>query len=270
MSVYRISYLSLFSMLIVLLAMPASAPAQTTIYDNVATSIGTFTGGDAGEGLDLDGTFLHALNFDLDAGTSPNQQVRDALFIDYIGTSPTAGATGLEAAGHGANPDYGATTNDDNLEAVMDNSRFGSFNTIMLPGLTEGQDYKLQLLFNDPATHYDRDFDIRTNVQGFPNDVIIDSFHPQNEQGYFGAGAGGPTDGDVNLGVVVTYTFEQPIGGGTQLNIGLDNFGQLPPDAGYGNGDGILAGLTLETVPEPSSFLLLALSAVAVLIRRRR
>jgi len=255
----------------VLLVMPASTLAATMVYDRTpqTTTIGTFTGGDAGDGLDLDGSFLHALNFDLNAGTAPSQQVRDALFVDYIGTSPT-GATGLEAVGHGANPEYGSSTNDDNLEAVMDNSRFGSFNTIMLPGLTEGQDYKLQLLFNDPATHYDRDFDIRTNVQGFPNDVIIDSFHPQNEQGYFGAGAGGPTDGDVNLGVVVTYTFQQPIGGGTELNIGLDNYGQLPPDAGYGNGDGILAGLTLETVPEPSSFLLLALSAVAVLIRRRR
>jgi len=259
----------LLSLLVVcvLLALPGSTQAVTTIHDNAATSIGTFTGGDVGEGLDLDGTFLYAINFD---ATVPNQQVRDANFVD-IGASGATGATGNLAEGHGANPDYGATTNDDNLEAVMNGSHWGTLNTVKLPGLTEGQDYKLQLLFNDPATHYDRDFDIRLpSVNPYPNDPIIDNIHPQNEQGYFGEGAGGPTDGDVNLGVVVTHTFQQPIGRGTELQIGLDNYGQLPPDEGYLNRDAVIAGLTLETVPEPSSLFLLALSAVAVLLVRHR
>ena len=118
-----------------------------------------------------------------------------------------------------------------------------------MTGLTEGQDYKLQLMMNDPYTGYNRDFDVRTNVETSPNDVIIDNLHPQNEQGYTGP----PSSifGTLNLGVVVTYTFQQPLSGGTTFQFALDTYGAVAPDSGYNNNDSILAAFTLETVLPP-------------------
>ena len=236
----------------------AIAQAGTVIYDRspAVTTIGTFTGGDDGEGLDLDGSFLYAVNMETGSG---NLQVRDANFVTISNetriTSQFFGIFWLNFGDDGLTLDYGATTNDDNLNEVMRDSHYGDSNGIRLnlPGLTEGQDYKLQLLMNDPYTGYDRDFDVRTSVEAYPNDVIIDNLHPQNVQGYLGptAGGGEGVHGTLNLGVVVTYTFQQPLSGGTTFQFALDTYGAVAPDSGYNNNDSILAAFTLETVLPP-------------------
>jgi len=49
-----------------LLAVGNAQGASAVISDPTATSIGIITGGDAGEGLDLDGNFVYALSFGAD------------------------------------------------------------------------------------------------------------------------------------------------------------------------------------------------------------
>ena len=53
-----------------------------------AASVGTFTGGDAGEGLDLEGTFIYAIDTgsnDTGAPIGPDRPVGDAVFKDNWG-----------------------------------------------------------------------------------------------------------------------------------------------------------------------------------------
>ena len=56
--------------------------ATPVITDPASTSIGVFTGGDAGEGLDLDGNFVYALS--IGAETDFAAKVRDANFLGLI------------------------------------------------------------------------------------------------------------------------------------------------------------------------------------------
>ena len=123
-----------------------------TIYDPMvihSVSAGTFTGGDAGEGLDLYGSFAYAI----DAGGSGGT-VRSAVFIADPGDAATFegwGTTITEVAA-----EYGDTANDNALENIVTNSYRssnsgdtnvgGDFN-----GLTGGQQYKLQIGFRKPV-----------------------------------------------------------------------------------------------------------------------
>jgi len=285
-------FLVAFSIACLLFAGLASAqerPANTRIHprtgipgvNDVTVTIGTFTGGDAGEGLDLRGNFLHAVNFD---GDVPDQQVGSANFVHVEKSSArrrdASGVINGELLdGHGGSPNYGDSANDDALEAVMNSVHVAAsgaeagndFNTIFLDGLTEGTPYKLQLLLTDPQNDVDRAFDIRLHtVNPFPFDAVIDGLSPQQLQGYYGPEAGGVDGqiaGDPNIGVVVTAEWVQPAG--TALNIGMDNYGGLPPDYSLPV-EGIIAGLTLEAIPEPGSFLLLGMGSLGLLFYRRR
>ena len=247
-------FLAVFAILHGLCTLRASAqiPAGTVIHTRdgvLSTTIGTFTGGDPGEGLDLTGNFIHAVNFD---EALANQQVGDALFVDVASSSLGMDGFGQEpppgtfSPDHGGSPEYGNSANDNALEAVMASSHIGTgnaFNTMVLPGLVDGTTYKLQLLMNDPYNSVDREFDVRLpSVNAFPADAIIDNLSPQQHQGYFGPSAGNMIVGDWNLGVVVTVEFVQV---GSDLNIGLDNYGQLSADGNY-TVEAVIAGLTLE------------------------
>ena len=78
-----------------------------------ATSVSTFYGGDAGEGLDLEGNFLYAVNV---GAPGVGAIVGDATF-----TPPTAAASVTamaNAPGWGA-VDFGDTAEDNALETVM-------------------------------------------------------------------------------------------------------------------------------------------------------
>ncbi len=153
-------------------------------------SLGVFTGGDPDDGLDLEGAFAYAIN----VGGPGNLVVGDAEFTDGSqlgmqgGSSP--GATINEA--NEANPwtyvaNFGDTTNDNNLETVMDSIRWNAFST--QPPLNvdleveEGMPYRLQLLFAEGI--WDRGFDIRVEdelaVGGFAIHVAQEGYYPDNE-----------------------------------------------------------------------------------------
>src|SRR5262245_60988498 len=98
-----------------LVAAVGAHAASPVISDPASTSIGIITGGDAGEGLDLDGNFAYA--FSLGADTSQSVQVRDATFLgvldtDIPGVTVSAGNTIL----NWYVINYGDSQNDDNLE----------------------------------------------------------------------------------------------------------------------------------------------------------
>lgn len=116
-----------------------------------AATVSTFTGGDAGEGLDLDGFFRYAVNVNGD-GTSvaaPNYTIRDATFRDdYAGAQLIAGVrasyTNAGSPFH-IKPEYGPSGNDNNLEEVMHD--IGAFSVWHELIVTPGKQYKLQAMY---------------------------------------------------------------------------------------------------------------------------
>lgn len=213
-------------------------------------SVGQFTGGDIGEGLDLDGTFLYAVNFG-EPGHAP-LPIGDATFTPHDGTPGlTFTAPNQIVPGGWADVEFGATTNDNNLERVMESIRWtggpgpATFN---LSGLTVGERYKLELLFVENSGN--RGFDI--DIEG---EMILENFFPVNVQG-------GLVNPDPR-GAVFTYEF---LALDNTLNIALRGTGAAGTDI-----NPILGGLTLQiAAPEPSSILLGLIGASGLLWRRRR
>lgn len=208
------------------------------------TWAGTFTGGDAGEGLRMGGDFLYAVNLRGPGGL----KVGGATFT---ADNATPGCT-VNAENEILNwigPNYGGTANDDNLETVMQSIRWTATNyrgealSVDLEGLEIGQDYLLQLLFGENPSS--RGFDVVIN------DVLVaDNFSPTAE----GVSA--------DVGVALFHRF---VAQDDELHIVLDG---LPTP--FGDRNPILQGLTLQAIPEPATMVLLALGTLALLPRLRR
>lgn len=208
--------------LVKVLSVEASPPFIRPL--ETKTDISTFTGGDVGEGLDLDGHFVYAVN--LGAAVAVGQ-IRDAVFTN----SKAAGilAESWYEAGNWHSPVYGSSTNDDRLEVVMQSiqwsTRPGTVQ-LSLANLILGQPYKLQLLFTEQS-NIQRKFDVL--VEG---KVIAATLHPAGILG-----------GAVNTtrGVVVTHRF---VAADAVLQILIS--GQ---NTGY---DPVLSGATLEEEARPA------------------
>lgn len=192
------------------------------------TSISTFTGGDVGEGLDLDGTFVYAIDYGAPTvPPQPPQQVRDATFLGererpgYASTTTDA----RSAITNYLSANYGTSQNDTRLATVMNSIVHNSEGGVMLvslPGVTPGVAYKLQLLFGDQVTS--RGFDV--SVEGA---LIKDEFNPGTVQGA----------GQYNSkGVVLTYEF---VATDDTVNIVFNGAA-----ANFLDKNPILNGLTLE------------------------
>lgn len=113
-----------------------------------AATVGTFTGGDPGEGLDLQGNFTYAVNVGPDGGVG---RVGDALFTGDNVLGVTVVAQNQIANGGWGTANYGETENDRNLSLVMNSIRWSaSPNTVQVTLRVEaGVEYKLQLLFRE-------------------------------------------------------------------------------------------------------------------------
>jgi len=136
--------------------------------------IGGFTGGDAGEGLDLDGSFLYA--FSILPNTTATGKVRDAVFTsENVPGVTVAGATSQIAAWY--RPDFGETVNDNNLERIVGNIRHGGGGAnIRLANLVVGRKYKLQMMFGEACCS--RGMDIYADGK-----LIADEFAPFEHMG---------------------------------------------------------------------------------------
>jgi hypothetical protein len=122
--------------------------------------LGVFNGGDAGEGLDLDGTFQYAV----DIGGNGGHQVRDALF-----SSDSRGGFTVSASERnnpwGAASTFGDSEDDIALGQVMNSIRWSTGDgvgldtvKVTLEGIIPDAEYKLQLLFAERCC--DRSFDV--------------------------------------------------------------------------------------------------------------
>ena len=205
---------------------------------------GTFTGGDAGEGLDFDGNFEYAVNVRGNGGGT----IGDANFTNDSASGVTVTAARQILSWHGAN--YGNTANDNALEYVMQSIRWSPRGTdvltVALDNLTIGNNYSLQLLFAESCCT--RGFDIFAE-----NLMIVDDFSPYALQG---------STNNTTKGAFVRYDF---IAADTTLNIAMG--GSAP----YSDNNPILNGLTLEnttSVPEPSTLAIFALGMIGLASRR--
>lgn len=187
------------------------------------TEIGTFTGGDPGEGLDLDGTFLYAVN----VGGNAVGRIRDAAFTD----SNVPGVTLTAVWGAAHNREFGDADTDNRLEQVVHSDRYGDpANPVIarLANLIPGRPYKLQLLFAE-------DWTLR---RGF--DVLVDGAVSANDLNLGGVQGGVSV---TNRAVVVTHEF---LAESATVNIELNG----SHVAGYANRDPLLCGFTLEALPQ--------------------
>jgi len=206
--------------------------ASVTAWAAPAT-VGTFTGGDSGEGLDLQGNFAYAINVGING---PVGKVGDATFLgdNVAGVNITAQA---QIAGW-HNAVYGNTTNDNNLERVVQDIRYSvaPATPIVKLAVEPGATYKLQLLFADNSAV--RAFDIL--IEG---NLEVDEFNPGVAQGLDPI-----TSLPVNTqGVVVSFEYTAA---DTELEIILDGVGVTTPE--FTDHNAILNGFTLERLTAAS------------------
>ncbi len=237
-----------------------------------------FTGGDAGEGLDLTGNMVYAVNL---GGTS--QSVQGVTFAAATSTAtPPAGVT-VNGTGVGSfnyfdtnDPapvlgnnaaNYGATADDNALESMMTSVWFGRVWTLDL-AVTTGQQYQLQLLFQEGLWGFQGG--AGNGVPGSANrvfNVSVETASPNTlslaigslNTGFETDGAS-PTQPNPDFGLVFTYVFTAP---DNSFRVSLND---LPG----GDANTVLNALTLEQVPEPTSLAIVGLGGLLVAFVQRR
>ncbi len=212
----------------------------TTAAPFVLGSLTPFTGGDAGEGLDLSGNIIYAFNLG-----GPDKTVQG---IDFVGASvddppegiaPAEGT--LEFDYSNANPDaangadYGPSADDDALEVVVNHVWYNAnwaFDLEVVPGT----EYKLQLIFQEswfPAQGTEiRNFDISVEtVPGTLTLAVDDLEH--------GLETNGASEDGSDFGVIYNYTFTAA---DSSFQVALDD-SPIGADT-----NAVLAAVTLEEV----------------------
>lgn len=202
-------------------------------------SLGVFTGGDAGEGLDLDGVFQFAVS----AGGPELTKVRDALFTSHRRGGVEFLAENFESE-WGDAAKFGDGPNDTALARIIGGAAISEVDeetpdeiSIRLQGVIPGAAYKLQLLFAERCC--DRALSIRID-----GETAVDRLHVP----LMLAGAGFPKLNDLKRGVVFTHEFVA--GDRGELVIEVDG-----RDLAYAASDAVLQALTLEVdLPLPGDF----------------
>ena len=126
-----------------------------------------------GEGLDLTGDFIYAVNVRGDGGLIVGDATFSADNVDGVIIDAQN-----EIAMWGDAHDFGSSVGDDNLETIMRSVRYGTFPnivTITLMKLEVGTEYKLQLLFSEQCCA--RGFDVSVD-----NEPLVLDFAPFEEQ----------------------------------------------------------------------------------------
>lgn len=225
-----------------LLTDPVSATSKP-----VKTTANLFTGPDAGQGLDLTGTFPYALSFGTE---TPGGQVHDAFFTPdsvegvLVESAQVANNWNLDV-------NFGDSPEQQVLSSVLTNIRWSDSGnattphvTVTLSNLKLGGSYKLQILLGERL--WARAFNISfgsTNDFTGEKGLIARGIAPFLWQGGF-VGPGGATPR--TNGLVVTHTF---VANGTDAIIFLD--GRPVNDPGISDRNAIINGATLEEVAAP-------------------
>ena len=189
-----------------------------------AATVSTFTGGDPGEGLDLDGAFLYAIDSGGNGQGLADTTVRDAMFVvDYdqggVGQHvPGVIAFGTLASPWATAPNYGTSADDDALERIMSDilytmSTASGARADYVMQVTAGQHYKLQAILNEnywgsgPGGLGEREQDVLIYSGEFTDDPVGDGRtiydHAFNVNVVDIVGAANT----LNTGVVVTMDF---------------------------------------------------------------
>ena len=204
-------------------------PTDAAITPSLKVTTGIFEGGDADEGLDLDGVFVYAVNA---SSFGAAGQARDANFTS---DEDTPGIT-IDAVNDipqwGAEMDFGETTNDDVLERVMWGIRWTprpSSVIITMENLVPGAHYKAQTLHAEK--YCDRGWDV------FLDDVLIlDDFNAGRVQ------LGDPEIPGGNAGTENgAYVAIEFVASASTVTLELNG-----ADAPFDDGNSILNGVTLE------------------------
>jgi len=195
-----------------------------------STSVDTFTGGDVGDGLDLEGTFTYAVN----VGEATSATVGNVLFKKssdvpgYTQTVQYQSATWLQ-------PDYGTTAADNALESVMKSIGYSGnpVKPTFQMTVEQGVRYKLQLLFGESGSVNPwRGFNVLLDGKVIVPNLIPGAY--TQRQGPF------TTQKNV-IGVVLTHEFTAST---NSIKVELDGAGATSTD--ILNRDPILNALTLE------------------------
>jgi hypothetical protein len=148
------------------------APNNTVLFGEA----GSFSGPDPGQGLDLSGDFVYAVNVG-----GAEQKVGDALFSD--GTLDAGDPPGVairnaaNEVGGWYNPNFGDSEAGQALRDVMTSIRFGGDLTVDM-NVEAGQQYKLQLLFAEGCC--DRGFDVFVEDK-----MVVDNLYiPDLQKGF--------------------------------------------------------------------------------------
>ena len=204
--------------------------------------IGVFTGGDPGEGLDLEGVFVYGV----DVGGLGGVAVGDVEFTDGSelgiagGDSPGVSITDANEILAWHAPDYGDSANDDELEIAMQSIRWNTPPGLNIDLEVEPGEYQLQLLFAENCC--DRGFDIFVES----DELSVDNFNVQVTQGGIANTTQGVyfrqtvavTDGELNI----VLGGENPLAGDNNPILSAITLELLGPPGAAGdfNGDGVL------------------------------
>jgi len=207
-----------------------------------------FTGGDAGEGLDLDGEFVYAVNLG-----GPEQTVQGVTFAAGLVESLPAGITTTgDPANYDYNPnnsggnqaaDYGGTANDTALEDIVTHVLYDPNWTLDL-ATESGTQYKLQLIFqeawysNQGGTDRNFDVSVETASPSVVSVVLDDLILGQETDG------GATAQPGPDYGLVYTHVFTAA---DSSFRVQLD-------DVAGGDANCILSAMTLEEIPAYTDF----------------
>ena len=239
LSIKKLTSLLAALALLVIAASPASAE---TVH------FGSLSSFDGPGGLDLTAegshSFAYAVNFEKN---DPDRAVSGLTFVcEGTDCAPVAGVTVTSSNYYGEyfHPEFGDTTDDNNLEDIMDGfAYFTGTNRNIDVAVTSGQVYKLQLLFQG-------DNGVRIWDIVIEGSLAVDEFYAKNY--------------DYHLGIGAVYTYEFTAG---DNNLDID----LPAGTTTGaDTAGLLSAMTLEVIPEPGTLVLLGLGSLGLLLRRRR
>ena len=154
---------------VTLICISALAPNSNCV------EISNFTGGDPGEGLDLEGKFAYAVNISGFGG----QTIGDVEFTEDFDTDGFD-IISTHDLPTWATPEYGDTDADDQLEEIMQSIRWSNVPTDQPTvdiemSVESGQSYKMQMLFTESCC--DRAFDIFLDEELLVDDFAIYEHH---------------------------------------------------------------------------------------------